>query len=443
MRKITLFIILSVFIFSCTDKNKVTPEPENTETEIVNEFVFNISSTYYLWTDQISTEIDYKTYTDSYKLFEDIKNSSLDHWSFLHDNYEEVLNSFNGIQKTGGYKLKLFKYENSNDVYGIFEYIYKDGAAYNAGIKRGDCLLKIDEQTLNMDNYSTLLSKEQYTVTLGEFVDEQINETNTVSLSHSELSINPILEYKVIEESGIKIGYLLYNQFIEDYVTELENAISFLKTEGITELVLDLRYNPGGYVTTCKKLASMLAPASAIGNVFLTMQWNTELTEYLTENYGADSDKFIEKFPTPNVNLNLSRLFVLTSSRTASASEAIINGLAPYMNVQVIGEQTSGKYTAASLFYDEEYKHNWSLYLVISKIANANGITDYINGFIPNIEAQDDYQTPLGDKNEVLLEKAISYLTGVTKKSKKHRLFNKPYKSYFNNKFEKQGLLIY
>ena len=441
MKQINFIIILSLLIFSCSEKNEVTTP--KTETEIVNEFIFNTSSTYYLWTDQIAPEIDYNLYSDSYNLFEDIKYETLDHWSFIHDNYQEILNSFNGIEKTGGYKLKLFKYENSNDVYGIFEYIYENSPAYEAGIKRGDYLVKIDNQTLNMDNYSTLLSKEQYTVTLGELIDNQINETNTVSLTHIEINTNPILQSKVIEIAGTKIGYLLYDQFIEDYITELENAILDLKSQGITELVLDLRYNPGGYVSTCTKLASMIAPSSAIGDVFLTMQWNTELTDYFTSQYGAESDYFIEKFPTPNVNLNLSRLVVLTSSRTASASEAIINGLAPYMNVQVIGEQTSGKYTSASLFYDnEEQKHNWSLYLIISKIANASGNTDYFNGLVPDIEEQDDYKTQLGDENEILLARAISYLTGVTKISKKHKLLNKPYKNYFNNKFEKEGMLI-
>jgi len=442
MKQITIIIMLSLVIFSC--KRNETLKPEPTETEIVNDFVYNTSKTYYLWTDNISTEIDYTSYTDSYQLFDDIKYSELDRWSFLHDNYEEILNSFNGIQKTGGYILKLFKESDSDNVFGIFEYIYKDGPAYNLGITRGDCLLKIDNQSLTVDNYSTLLSSEQYSATLGEFNGTQIVETNTVTITHVEMNTNPVLKYEAFEVAGTKIGYLLYDQFIEDYVVHLESAISMLQSQGITELVLDLRYNPGGYITTCTKLASMIAPASAIGNTFLVMQWNEELTEYLTTNYGAESDYFIEKFPVTNVNLNLSRLVVLTSSRTASASEAIINGLKPYMDVLVIGDKTHGKYTGASLFYDEtEEQHNWGLYLVLNKIANVNGNTDYTDGFTPDITVEDDYTTPLGDVNEVLLSRAISYLTGVTKKTKKHKLLNKPYKSYFNNKFKEDGLFIF
>lgn len=442
MKQLVISLIFALVLLSCARNEN--PIPIDNETQAVNEFVYNTSSMYYLWTNYIPGGIDYTSYTDSYQLFEDIKYSSLDRWSFLHDDYMEILNSFNGIEKTGGYKLKLFQYENSDNVYGIFDYVYKDGPAYNAGIVRGDYLLKINDQTLTVSNYSDLLSTDQYSVTIGELVGDQITETNTVSINHIEMNINPVLKSEVFEVSGTKIGYLLYDQFIEDYVSDLESAISSLKSQGITELILDLRYNPGGYVSTCTKLASMIAPASAINNIFLTMQWNDELTDFLVSEYGAESDYFIEKFPTPNVNLNLSRLVVLTSDRTASASEAIINGLKPYMNVQVIGKKTHGKYTGASLFYDNvEQKHNWGLYLVLNRIANVDGNTDYVDGFTPDIEVQDDYTTPLGDVNEALLARAISYLTGVTKKTKKQNLLNKPYKSYFENKIKENGLMIH
>ncbi|MBN1251691.1 MAG: hypothetical protein JXR51_00740 [Bacteroidales bacterium] len=443
MKPYKLILILSVIsvLFSCTKKDPYTI-PQS-ETEIVNDFVYSTTTTYYLWESQIHTGINYLEYTDSYQLFDDLKNTELDHWSFLHDDYQVVLNSFNGIDKTAGYKMKLFQYEGSNDVFGIVEYVYKDGPAYNVGLKRGDYLLKINGQTLNTDNYIDLLSYDQYTATIGENIDNQIIETNTVSITTVEMTINPVLDYKVIDVSGTKIGYLLYDQFIEDYFTDLENVFIYFKAQGVTELILDLRYNPGGYVTTCSKLASMIAPASAIGDVFITEQWNDLLTDYLASNYGENSEYFIDYFPTPNVNLNLSRIAILTSNRTASASEAIINGLEPYMEVKIIGDTTAGKYTGASLFYDDvEYKHTWGLYLVINKIANAVGNTDFVNGFAPDIAVQDDYSTPVGDVDEVLTATAISYLTGGLTKDYKSKFINLNSFNFYQNKFEREGLMI-
>jgi C-terminal processing protease CtpA/Prc len=436
-------ILLATSFVGCEKEDPLPPEP--TETEIVNQFVFDVLSTYYLWDTFIPSGIDISTYSDPNLLFEDMKYDELDHWSAITDDYVAFQDALNGVRTTAGYKLKLFQIADSETVFGIIELVYSGGSADEAGLKRGDIMMKINGESLTTSNYVDLLGLEEYTIGLGQMVDDVLSETGeTASIKKREMSINPILYYDVIDVEGTKIGYFVYDQFLDSYTTELKDVFSYFASQNITELVLDFRYNPGGYLSTCVDLAGMIVPEPALDKIFLSMEWNRQLTDYLTSKYGADSGYFKLFFSVPEVNLDLNRLVVLTSERTASASEAIINGLSPYMDVTVIGEQTVGKYTGASLFYDsEEQKHTWGIYLVINKIINVLGNTDYVDGFIPDFAVDDDYTTPLGDVNEPLLAKAIEYLVGVPVKKSVALPDNfQKLDNYYENNFEKNGLMI-
>lgn len=433
-----------LIVFSGCKKEAPQP-PEPTETEIVTQFVFDVLTTYYLWNTFIPTGIDINTYSDPNLLFENMKYDELDHWSAITDDYVAFQDALNGVRTTAGYKLKLFQIADTETIFGIIELVYSGGSADEAGLKRGDVLMKINGQDLTTANYIDLLNLDEYTIGLGQIVDGVLSENGeTADIIKREMSINPILYYDVIDIAGTKIGYFVYDQFLDSYTTDLKDVFSYFASQNITELVLDLRYNPGGYLSTCADLASMIAPEPALDEIFISMEWNEQLTNYLTNKYGANSEYFKLFFPVPEVNLNLNRLVVLTSERTASASEAIINGLSPYMDVTVIGGQTVGKYTGASLFYDsEEQRHTWGIYLVINKIINALGNTDYVDGFIPDFAVDDDYTTPLGDMNEPLLAKAIEYLVGVpVKKSVTFPDNFQKLDNYYENNFEKNGLMI-
>jgi len=440
-KAVYIFIIASLIsIFAGCKKDDLLPD----ETQIVNQFIYDITTDYYLWESFIPSGIDINAYSDSYDLFETMKYEPLDHWSTVTDDYQSFQNSLDGIRKTAGYKITLLQFANSETLYGIIELVYSGGSADLAGLKRGDIIIKINEQNLTSENYIELFSLDEYTISLGQIVGDQLSETGeTVNIVKTELAINPILFYDVIDVEGTKIGYFVYDQFLYSYSTELKNVFSYFATENIDELVLDLRYNPGGYVSTCTELASMIVPSVSLDKTFLTKQWNELLTEYLTQEYGENSAYFKLYFPTPETNLDMSRMMVLTSERSASASEAIINGLSPYMDVTIIGGQTSGKYTGAIFFYDsEEKKHDWGIYLVVNRISNALGVTDYVNGFTPDFEVTDDYTTPLGEVTEPLLAKAIEQLTGVIAKKEAILPENiEPFAKYYEHAFEKDGLM--
>lgn len=442
----SLIVILFLFIISTQSACK-KDDPKDLlpgETAIVNQFIYDITTTWYLWESFIPSDIDINTYPDSYDLFETMKYQQLDHWSAVTDDYRVFQNSLDGIRKMAGYRLQMFQISGSETLYGIIELVYSGGSADLAGLKRGDIIAKINGQSLNSQNYSELLSLDEYTISFGQIVGDQLSETGeTVNIVRTELAINPILYFAVIDVQGTKIGYFVYDQFLDSYSTELKSVFSYFASENIDERVLDLRYNPGGYLSTCADLASMIAPSSALDKTFLSMQWNDALTEYLIQQYGENSEYFILDFPQPEINIDMNRMVVITSEGSASASEAIVNGLSPYMDITIIGGQTAGKYTGASLFYDiEEQKHDWGIYLVINRISNSLGNTDYVDGFTPDFEISDDYTTPLGDVSEPLLAKAIEQLTGVTaKKVGALPEYIIPFANYYENEFEKNGIM--
>jgi C-terminal processing protease CtpA/Prc len=167
------------------------------------------------------------------------------------------------------------------------------------------------------------------------------------------------------------------------------------------------------------------------------------MTSVIIAQEGANSEYLVTKFPLTSVNLNLSRLVVLTSEGTASASEALINGLSPYMEVITIGATTHGKYTGALPIYDENSVINkWLIYLVVNKIANADGNTDFINGFTPDYPVDDNFITPLGDVTEPLLAKAIEVITGNPTRKSSVLFHEKPFDKSYRNSIEKNGIMV-
>ena len=443
IKTLSLFFILTTVFISC-DKNEA-PLPPTDNNEVGKRFVYDYTSQFYLWQEYIPVHLNIDNYADPFKLFEGMYYPTLDKWSFVTDDVETLLNSLSGVRKAAGFKFQPFKYTtDSKDLFLLVEYVHTDGEAYKAGLERGDVILMINGTTPTEDNFSDLVSQDNLELKIGELNGDQVVDLNeTINVTKIEQAFNPILQHEVIEVGGKKIGYFLYDQFIADYDDEMTNVISSFSSQGIDELVLDLRYNPGGYVSTCALLGSMIVPAVNLDDIFLTYQWN----DLVTSELGNDpeyEELFTTYFPEPSVNLDLNTLYVLTSERSASASEAIINCLRPYMDVVIIGEQTSGKYTSVRVFADPETPttHNWGIFLVTSRIANADGVTDYVNGFTPDYFVADDYITPLGDITEPLLAQAISLITGSTVKSATKLPAFEAFGPVYENWMERDGLMI-
>lgn len=408
--------LLLFFLFSSCKDEDINPSQGILD---INNFIWENMNEMYLWDDFIPQNIDITNEFDPKQYFEKLLFKPTDRWSYITDDRQALVNSFKGIDKTFGHNFKLFLLPGSNDVVGIVKYVVPDSPADKANIGRGDVFYKVNGTTIISSNYRELLfEKDHYNLSFGEFNQEgQISHIEDKSLSAVVITENPILIHKTIDFEGDKIGYLSYNQFIVDFNVSLVSVFQEFKNDGISNLVLDLRYNPGGSISTAKLLSSMIAPASVVQNneVFSRLIWNEKVTEFIINEEGEESDNLISKFITPEVNLNLDRIYILITSNSASASELVINSLNPYMEVILIGEDnTTGKYVGSITISDEEGNHDWAMQPIVLKTANANGITDYINGFAPHYLVKDDFDAELGTLGEDMLAKSIELITGKT-----------------------------
>jgi carboxyl-terminal processing protease len=416
MKVLMAVTFVALTLNSCKDE-EVKP---SSEVLTINNFIWETLNEVYLWDDQIPQNINRNQEFNSEAYFEKLLFKPTDRWSFITNDYEGLVNRLKGIEESFGHNFNLFKLPGVNDVIGVVKYVIPGSPADDAGIKRGDIFYKVNGMAINTTNYRELLyDVKSYTLSFGAFDQAgQLTTTDEVLLTSTIISEDPVHIHKTIEFEGAKIGYLSYNQFIADYNDALVRVMQEFKTDGISELVLDLRYNPGGSITTAILLSSMIAPANVSQNneVFSRLIWNEFVSRYWLDAEGEDSDNLISRFVTPEVSLDLQRVYILVTSNTASASELVINCLDPYMEVVVIGsENTTGKYVGSITYQAKNTDwDNWAVQPIVLKTANANGISDYSDGFAPEFTVEDDFDAELGSLNENMLATAVELITGVT-----------------------------
>lgn len=264
-------------------------------------------------------------------------------------------------------------------------YVLPGSPAEERGLKRGDWILTINGSAVNDNNVSAL--REESSVKLGITDDVQGVVKRNVELSPRMVEDNPVFLDTVYTVRNTKIGYLVYNHFTsgpnddskdETYNNTLRKSFAAFKAAGVQEFVLDLRYNGGGLVTSAQLLSTMLAPATALGQEFCHLVYNGK---HSSNSNTLNLDMSYMKQGVEGQNLDLPRLFVLTSARTASASEAVINGLKPYYEVIVLGGQTEGKNVGSVTFEDSKY--DYELHPIVCQLYNKDNQTDYSNGFSP------------------------------------------------------------
>jgi C-terminal processing protease CtpA/Prc len=194
----------------------------------------------------------------------------------------------------------------------------------------------------------------------------------------------------------------------------MDGIFADFKAKGIQHLVIDFRYNGGGFVSSAVNLASLIAPDVKSTDIFSKTKYNSFLLQF--DNLKNVQTAFRAKAENLGKVLKGNKVYVLTSTRTASASELIINGLKPYMDVFIIGDKTTGKNVGSVPFEDDKNPTNkYGMLPIVSRSFNSLDQSEYTNGFLPNIEAKESSERlkPLGDINELLLRKAIEQITGV------------------------------
>ena len=435
-----LFIWVLLFATSCSEED-ILPKDEVAEQPIVeeppaaheanqyvNSWIFENMEFWYLWSDELPSSADKNLDPKTY--FQSLLHKD-DRFSWIQTNYQELLNSLQGISKEAGYEYVLYREKELSDNV-ILQILYtKQGSpAEKAGLKRGDVVSHINGQQLTTQNYQNLLKaiRENHTLQYKPLLtgEDKFGEVKTLALSTVEYSENPNYLHKVIEQDGKKIGYFVYNFFAGGtdtqpgkYDAETDAIFATFKANGITDLVIDLRFNSGGSESSARNLASLIGRGIDRSKIFARRKYNDKVEQAILDDDKLGEDYLITRFGEESANvgnqLSAGRVYILTSSRTASASELIINALKPFMEVFLIGDTTYGKNVGSvSLFEENDSKNLWGLQPIVVKVFNSQDQSDYSNGFSPDVIHKDNglFLYPLGDPREALLGQAIGHITG-------------------------------
>jgi C-terminal processing protease CtpA/Prc len=453
MKKFKLCLLALILVFSsCKKSDDEDPNITRIETDLeIIDFIWKGLNQYYYWQESVvnlsdsrkESESDYAYFLSQNPNPENFFNSLLhpdDNFSWIVDDYVELENMLQGIDISDGMEFGLYVECNDQNIFGFVRYVQKDSDAESKGVKRGMVFSNINGTRLTRDNYRDLLfnnNESSYNIRFSEISYNQNNQCANIIPGQEDLTLiksrivkNPIHISKIIENEGQKIGYLMYNQFLgvvesegKDYNSELNNAFSNFLSNGINDLVIDLRYNPGGRISTSINLASMIT-GQFNNQVFAKERWNSKLMNYWDENSPESLlNRFTNKLDNNQsiFSLNLDRVFVLTSARTASASELLINGLDPYIDVIHIGDFTVGKNQGSITVYDyindsrdKNPNHMYAMQPIVLKIGNVAGYTDFPDGLEPDIFIKESLLNPgiLGDIEEPLLKIAIDQISG-------------------------------
>ncbi|WP_293312070.1 S41 family peptidase [Pedobacter sp. UBA5917] len=440
-----------------------TPTPSGTRDELTKDSIFLYGKELYYWNTSLpsydvfkprsfsSNEAELYAMTQysadplTGKPYEYVSNSTEPKYSFF--DYTAATSG-----KTGALKADV---NGSANDYGFsvgyntvtdlrVKYVYPNSPAAQQGLTRGCKITAVNGRTnltynnTNIDFLNSAIFGSNPSVTLA-FNDISGNPKTAVVIS-TVYTVNPILFTNVYTVDTKKVGYIVFNSFTNNASAALNAAFSNFATQGVSELVVDLRYNGGGYVSTATQIINLAAPASQTGNTMFTSYYNSYLQSitsaqrkasilahqpllddagklqtfttgvngkyatYADLNYSPTAADNIEKFAKSG-SLALNRIYFLVTGSTASASELTINSLKPVMEVKLIGSTTYGKPVG---FFPVRID-KLDMYIPEFETKNQNGVGGYYSGLAVDKSSTEDLTKAFGDETETLLAYALAY----------------------------------
>lgn len=356
------------------------------------KFVTDYLQDWYLWSTQLPAGIDPAAWSTPEAALAALRVAQ-DRYSFIED--ATTFNAFFDEGKALGYG---FGYAIVGSELWV-RYVQPQSNAWAAGLRRGDRIAAIDGTST-----ATLIAQDRVDDALGPVTEGVTGSFDLlragaalrITMTKAWYTVQNVLDARVIDRPGGKVGYVLYLAFTEPSRSEWADALAGVLAGGATDLVVDLRENGGGRLSVANELASALAPAGHEGDIGTQLVFNDR---------HAGSDQAFRLLPSPDAG-RVARLVWITSPRTCSASESLMTSLRPYRTATTIGETTCGKPVG---FTPPTF--NGKVYSIVSfRNLNRDGFTDYFDGLAADCAAGEDYSRPYGDPSEPKLAAALQWL---------------------------------
>ncbi|RZJ48166.1 MAG: peptidase S41, partial [Flavobacterium sp.] len=417
--KAFFFTLFSLFI-SCQSDDPVVYEPGTDQ--YVNNWMYEQMKKYYLWNESMPKNTDLALNPKNY--FEQLLQKE-DRFSYtVNTSLPET--SPKSIRNNYGFDISFIEYENQ--AYGVILYVLNDSPAERSGLKRGEFIKAINGVSVNNQNfenlYNDLTSSDKALLQTTEYAAASgFSAISEIEINRGFTFSQPV-KYQVITANNQKVGYVEIPHFDVGLAATLLQVFKEFQNQSVTKVVIDLRYNGGGDVSSAAALSIILAPSIKSDDLFITFKGNKNgglvpktFQEALQMNESQISFDQLRGAHPP-----IQELYVLCGNHTASASEIILNNLKPFMNVISIGEKTVGKDVAGFAIEDEKLagQPRWILYPIIYKLFNADNEGNYALGINPSVvlnELQEMEVFPLGDSREILLNKALNGGTNAKQKN--------------------------
>jgi carboxyl-terminal processing protease len=398
-----------ILLGACKKEKGVENPPNNpnnpppvSAADKVKDTSLMIAQEAYLWHTQIPSSFNPRGYGDPNEIMTAIRAyskesgfvSAVDRWSFgmKQAEWDDVSS---GVAKDFG--LSVFFLEEGDLRVKLVE---GNSPAGLAGIERGWQVMKLNgNSNITTGNADFIIER----VFLSDATDFTFKKpdgsTVDITLNAATYQEDPIYLDTIYTVNGSKVGYLVFNSFLGD-TTEVYNKFANIfgrfSQQNVDDVIIDLRYNGGGYVSVQEKLANYLANNAANGDIMMNQEFNSILSVFNnTTSYSKIG------------SLNLDRMFFIVSNSTASASELLINNLRPYMDVKVVGPQPSyGK----PVGYFPIPVGDWYVFPVSFRTTNKNREGSYFNGIQTDKEVADGLNKNWGDKDEASLASILKYI---------------------------------
>ena len=408
-RNIQLFLLLGVLAMTSLFSCGVDRWPEYYKWTGRDLWIDSVMREEYLWFEDIPNTKDLNYFLEPDAFLKKIISPLDKGYSSVDTLYATPLPSY-------GFDYTLYSIVGNDTAFNaLITYVIPGSPAAEVGLKRGEWIMKVNDDFITKKTEELLKEGESRKLLMGEYStqENEAGETEGVITSYGEANLpasRPVEDVTIPAYDVLTggVGYLAYNSFSAEDNSELLRLSQYYKENNVKEFVLDLRYNAGGAMDCVQLLATILAPADKLGSTLASL-------EYSQKQMSKDRElTFDNQLLQGGNNLNLSKVYILTSSTTAGAAEMLINCLKPYMTVVLVGATTKGENVATASFSSDKFQ--WILRPVVCEVFNSEGKADYSTGFTADyaVNSLQDFAKvlPLGNPNEEMLSAALGIIDG-------------------------------